>query len=227
MNVTGGHFPFDLIFFALVAVFLVLRLRSVLGKKAGLQPGPVAPPQAPQPSRGAAVVGGQKPASDVSTNIPAPATRVGQELGTLRSLDQSFTPEQFLSGAEGAFRQIVTAFAAGNRPVLQERLTPAAFAAFESAIITREQAGETQKSEIRSVQSMAIEDVRKTDLAAGTGVAIDVRIVSDQISLTLDSSQQPVAGTDAVTEFSDLWTFERLYSGSTGGSWRLAAARSA
>ena len=36
----------------------------------------------------------------------------------------------------------------------------------------------------------------------------------------------PVAGTDAVTEFSDLWTFERLL-GSPGSTWRLAAARSA
>jgi predicted lipid-binding transport protein (Tim44 family) len=53
-----------------------------------------------------------------------------------------------------------------------------------------------------------------------------VRIVSDQISLVEDQAGQPVTGTDAVTEFSDMWTLERLL-GVGGSGWRLAAARSA
>lgn len=63
-------------------------------------------------------------------------------------------------------------------------------------------------------------------MEAGTAAAIDVRIVSDQISLVLNKEGQPVTGTDAVTEFSDLWTFERLLD-VNGSTWRLAAARSA
>lgn len=69
--------------------------------------------------------------------------------------------------------------------------------------------------------------MRQKSLEAGTAVEIDVRIVSDQISMTLDKDGQPSAGTDAVTEFSDLWTFVRLFSGSGNSAWRLAAARSA
>lgn len=57
---------------------------------------------------------------------------------------------------------------------------------------------------------------------------IEVRIVSDQVSLTVDSSGQPVSGVDAMTEFSDLWTFERLLGVNAPGTvWRLGASRSA
>jgi predicted lipid-binding transport protein (Tim44 family) len=53
-----------------------------------------------------------------------------------------------------------------------------------------------------------------------------VRFVSDQISLTRDRDGKEVAGTDAVTELTDLWTFERDLS-AADPSWRLVAARSA
>lgn len=56
-----------------------------------------------------------------------------------------------MTGVEGAFRQVVEAYAAGNRNVLKERLTPDAYAAFDAALTAREQAGETQKSEIRGI----------------------------------------------------------------------------
>ncbi|NLI26253.1 MAG: Tim44 domain-containing protein [Acetobacter sp.] len=222
----SGRFPVDLVLFALIAVFLVLRLRSVLGRKVGFQPGmtrPVPAPEAPGP-----VVEAQaEPVKNAAFDIPAPNTRLGQILSSLVGLDASFVPQQFLIGVEGAFRQVVTAFAAGDRSTLQARLTPEAFAAFDSAITSREQAGETQRSEIRAVHTLAIQDVRQKSLEAGTAVEIDVRIVSDQISMTLDKDGQPSAGTDAVTEFSDLWTFVRLFSGSGNSAWRLAAARSA
>ena len=56
--------------------------------------------------------------------------------------------------------------------------------------------------------------------------SITVRFVSDQVNITLDHAGLPVVGTDAVTEITDLWTFERVL-GTADPSWRLAAARSA
>lgn len=110
--------------------------------------------------------------------------------------------------------------------MLKTYLTPAVYASFDAAITTREAAGQKQRTDIQAVRSLAIEDVRLTQLDVGLGAAVDVRIVSDQISLVEDQAGQPVTGTDAVTEFSDMWTLERLL-GVGGSGWRLAAARSA
>lgn len=225
MDGSLGHFPVDIVIFALIAALLALRLRSVLGKKVGFQIAP-APPPAQQAPAGPVIDGKAEPAPDTRLDIPGPNTRVGSILAQVAQKEPGFVPQQFMTGVEGAFRQVVEAYAAGNRNVLKERLTPDAYAAFESALTVREQSGETQKSEIRGIDSLAIEDVRLNDSAAGTAASIDVRIVSDQISFVVDKDGKPVTGTDAVTEFSDLWTFEKLL-GVAGSSWRLAAARSA
>ena len=225
MDGSLGHFPVDIVIFALIAAFLALRLRSVLGKKVGFQIASM-PPPAQQAPAGPVIDGKAEPAPDTRLDIPGPNTRVGSILAQVAQKESGFVPQQFMTGVEGAFRQVVEAYATGNRNVLRERLTPDAYTAFDAAITAREQADETQKSAIRGIDSLAIEDVRLADGPAGTAASIDVRIVSDQISLLLDKDGKPVTGTDAVTEFSDLWTFEKLL-GVAGSSWRLAAARSA
>lgn len=225
MDFSFGHFPVDLILFALVAAFLALRLRSVLGKRVGIQPAPMPVPPRADPA-GKVIDGKAEPVEAVVCDIPGQGTRVGQLLVDVQRQDSGFTPQQFLSGVQTSFQQVVKAFAEGDRATLQTRLTPAVYASFEGAIAAREAAGEKQRSEIKAIRSLAIEDVRLVPLDVGTGASIDVRIVSDQISLLTDVQGQPLTGTDAVTEFSDLWTFERLL-GVNGSSWRLASARSA
>ena len=139
----------------------------------------------------------------------------------------SFSRQPCRANVRTVFPQVVVAFAEGNRTVLQTYLVESVYAIFDAAITARDAAGEKQRTEIRGLRSLAIEDVRLTSHDGGvSNAAIDVRIVSDQVSLVLDRDGQPVTGTDAVTEFSDLWTFERL-TGANGSGWRLAAARSA
>jgi predicted lipid-binding transport protein (Tim44 family) len=147
-------------------------------------------------------------------------------LQALSQQDASFAPQPFLANVRAVFPQVVMAYAEGNRSVLQTYLVPAVYEIFDGAITARDEAGEKQRTEIKALRSLAIEDVRLNTQNGVSTAAIDVRIVSDQISLVLDREDQPVTGTDAVTEFSDLWTFERVMGGS-GDGWRLAAARSA
>ncbi|AZV39715.1 Tim44 domain-containing protein [Komagataeibacter xylinus] len=226
MNFSFGHFPLDLIVLGLVAVFLVLRLRSILGRRVGAEqaPRPVAPPPmaptvvetAPEP-----------PPPAVTYDIPTPDTRVGGVLARIAALQPDFTPDGFAKGTEAAFRQIVTAYAAGDLNTLRTLLTAATFTAFEAAIASRQQAGETLRSEIRDITDIAIIGADIDETTGPNPVAhVEVRIVSDQISVTLDGNGQPVAGVDAVTEFSDLWVFERIL-GVNGDGWRLGASRSA
>ncbi|HXT77929.1 MAG TPA: Tim44/TimA family putative adaptor protein [Acetobacteraceae bacterium] len=223
MGATSG-FPIDLVLFGMIAAFLVLRLRSILGKRTGFE----RPPQPLQPQQGrtapAPVIEGHaEPATGAANReVPDAASPVGQTLARTKALDTSFDPARFLEGAEQAFRMIVTAFAAGDRATLRNLLSDDTYHAFDQAIGTREQLSQTQVSEIRGVHGMAIEGAE----LRGSTAALTVRIVSDQISLTKDSRGQPIAGTEAVTEITDLWTFERDLT-NRDPTWRLVAARSA
>lgn len=223
MGASGG-FPIDLVLFGMIAAFLVLRLRSILGKRTGFErpPEAVARPDlrvvedgiAPAPAAAA-------PAAPART-LPDPMSPMGRTLGAMRAVDANFAPDSFLNGAEAAFRMIVAAYAAGDRVALRPLLSDETYAAFESAITAREQAGESQRTEIREIPEARIDDAA----LRGGLASISVAFTSDQVNLTLDRDGKEVAGTDAVTEIHDIWTFERDL-GSPDPTWRLVAARSA
>jgi predicted lipid-binding transport protein (Tim44 family) len=218
-------FPVDLILFGMIAAFLVLRLRSILGRRTGFErPAPPVQPRTAQPEKGPIIEGRVEtpaPPTPVSKTIPEPNSAVGATFARMRQIDASFDPDRFLSGADQAFRMIVAAFAAGDRVALQSLLSQDTYRAFEQAISAREKAEETQISEVKSIQHIGVD---AADLR-GTIGDVTVRIVSDQVSYVHDKSGRPLTGTDAVTEITDIWTFERDLS-QRDPTWRLIAARS-
>ncbi len=213
--------PIDLILFGMIAVFLVLRLRSILGKRTGFerQAVPVARP-VPNLRPGRVIDAVAEPAP--ARTLPDPASPAGQAMARMQRVDRAFSAPRFIEGAEAAFRIIVTAFATGDRTTLRPLLAPDVFNGFEAAIEARDAAGQTQRSEVRAINQATIEQAA----LAGTIADITVRFVSDQIAMTLDAAGNPVSGTDALTEIVDLWTFRRDLAG-TDPAWRLTAARSA
>ncbi len=225
---TGG-FPVDLILFAMIAAFLVLRLRSVLGKRTGFER-PVQPEARPAgfDPRGGAIEGvaeevrGPAAAAGSRRVVPDPRTPPGQALSRIAGLDRSFEPNAFLDGAEAAFRMIVAAFAAGDRQTLRALLSDDTYAGFEQAITARENAGETQRTELRAVHELAIE---AADLR-GSIADVTIRFVTDQINLTTGRNGEVVTGSDAVTELTDVWTFQRDLN-QADPTWKLVATRSA
>jgi predicted lipid-binding transport protein (Tim44 family) len=222
MGASGG-FPIDLVLFGMIAAFLVLRLRSILGKRQGFER--QAPPVQPVPVRpapGPVIEARAEPVQPAAAQtVPEAASPTGQALAQMRRLDPGFDPARFLAGADQAFRMIVAAFAAGDRAGLRALLSDETCKAFEQAISAREKAGETQFSEIKSMQRVTID---QAELKGSVG-QVTVRIVSDQISYTKDKDGRILTGTDAVTEISDLWTFERDLS-QQDPTWRLVVARS-
>ena len=222
----GGGFPLDLILFGMIAVFLVLRLRGILGRRTGYER-----PTAERPRGGAVEVPGMArvgPVVDAKVEpamparpLPAADSPVAATLQQMEDVDGSFTAAHFLAGAEGAFRMIVDAFARGDRDTLRPLLDDATYASFEAAITARETAGETQRSEVRAVERATIEDAALD----GSMAQITVKFVSDQIAETVGKDGKPVAGADAVTEITDLWTFARDLR-QPDPAWRLTAARS-
>lgn len=217
----ASGFPIDLILFGMIALFLVLRLRSVLGRRTGFERPQTPPPLA---QAGAVIEGHAEPVPAMPTparEFPPPSSSAGQTLGAMRLVDPGFDPAQFLEGAERAFRLIVTAFAKGDRAALAPLLGPETGHVFEAAIAARESAGEILQTEIKSLISSAITDAT----LSGTRAAISVRFVSDQVSLTRGRTGEIVHGTEAVTEITDLWVFERDLA-SPDPTWRLVAAQS-
>ncbi len=229
---TGG--TVEIILLAMVAGFLVLRLRSVLGRRQGFERPPQAEgrpggydPRGARPADGAPEDGAQ--AAAVATPAAGSGRRVipdrrspaGPALARIAGVDASFDPARFLEGAEAAFRMIVQAFAAGDRQTLRALLSDDTYAGFAKALDAREAAGQRQQTELRAVNEVAIE---AADLR-GTVADVTVRFVTDQINMTTGRDGEVVTGSDAVTELTDLWTFQRdLTSGDP--TWKLVATTS-
>ncbi len=159
---------YTIIFLAL-AVFIFLRLRSVLGQRTGRERPPYDPyssaPGTIRPAPGDKVVAlpGRAPDATQKPVEPAepPADRwkgIAESGSTLASGldaivrdDSSFDPKHFLTGARGAYDMIVTAYAAGDRKQLKTLLGKDVYDGFESAIKGRETRGETVESRFVSI----------------------------------------------------------------------------
>lgn len=223
-----SHIPYDIVIFALLTLILVWRLRAVLGRRVdvegpGLAPVPVAMRQQKPEAPPAPV---EEPSAKF--DIPQPSTRVGLILGEIAASQPGFKPELFLQNAQKAFRDVVTAFAAGDRDKLRVYLTPEALAGFDAAITARDAEQQRQRTEIVGINSLSIVDAFFTRLEGVDKSRIDVQIVSRQISILNDVDGQPLVGTESVTEFSDLWQFESETGQNVPVSgWHLAAARAA
>jgi len=225
---TGG-FPIDLILFGMVAAFLVLRLRSILGRRTGYErpPTPVEPTGAGEAAartidtRGEEVGPPQLGGPGPKRSLPDPASTVGQTLARIRQIDPDFDPTAFLAGAEGAFAMIVGAFARGDRDTLRTLLSPEVFADFEAAITARERAGERQRTDLVALRESALIEA---DLR-GTVATLGVRFISDQINITYGPDGSVVAGGEAVTETVDVWSFARNLN-SADPTWLLVGTRS-
>src|ERR1700757_988755 len=98
----SGSFPIDLILFGMIAAFLVLRLRSILGRRTGFER--QTPPYQAQPGQKTAgpVIDAQvhTPAPAANRTLPDPSSAIGQTLGRMHSIDRTFDPSKFLDGAE-------------------------------------------------------------------------------------------------------------------------------
>ncbi len=233
----GESFQFiDIIFFAMIAAFLVLRLRGVLGRRDGHQ-GRFRDPfknrknkqqqetpddnVVPLPDRA-------EPLSKTSTEKESPIDTgedddpLAQGLNRIRSLDPNFDSEEFLSGARIAFEVILGAYASGDTGALKPLLNPEVFANFSQAIRDREQAGEILEDTLVGITSVEIVEAHVEDRT----VNVTAKFVSEQINATRDESGDIVDGNpNAVIDVTDFWTFARDTK-SSDPNWTLVATSS-
>jgi len=227
------------IVFAIVAIFVVFKLRSVLGTRNGAERPPVdpTPPRGPNdfnspPAKGnviplgvAARAAGRPdeaaPALDRWKGFAEPGSPVAAAFDAIAAADGGFAPDSFLSGARSAYEMVVGAFAAGDMPTLRRLLAPDVLANFSQAIRARLAAEQTMTTTLVSIDSADIVEAR----LAGSVATVAVRFAAKLASATLNKSGAAVEGSaNDVADHLDIWTFTRDV-GSRDPNWLLAATQ--
>ena len=215
---------FDIILFAMVAGFLVLRLRSVLGRRTGNERRRDLFPRraAPASSDNVATLVEPEKRSARPADDGAPSDAVAEGLGRLRRADPSFDPSHFIEGARTAFEMIVAAFAQGDKAVLRPLLSEEVFQQFAAAIDERVAAKETLETHIDKLEAV---DLIEAELVGRTA-QLTLKLVSRQINVTRAMDGSIVDG-DPVNpvEKTDYWTFARDIR-SADPNWVLIATSS-
>lgn len=229
----GESFQYvDIILFAMIAAFLVLRLRSVLGrhKDDGRPQGRPQEPYTPPSKSGDDTVIPlpdrlRRPRAETSQDdapAAAPAGPFDTAVAEIRAHDPSFTLALFISGARTAFEMIVQAFAEGDRKTLKQLLSSDVYENFDAAMRDRETRNEKlENTLIRIVSTDATEAEVEHDIASVT-----VKIVSEQVNVTKNAAGEVVDGNpNHIAEVTDVWTFSRDLR-SRDPNWKLVATRS-
>jgi len=211
-----------MIILAMIAAFLVFRLRSVLGKRTGNERPPQNPYGDSAQTGNAEAVGDENvvalPGSGPADDIPAytPAT---DGLKAIREADSGFSLQEFLEGARAAFDMVVTSFANGDKETLRPLLSDEVFENFSGAIEARDSAGETMEMTLVGIREA---DVLEANMD-GRVAFVTVKFITEQIEVIRDKDGDPVSGDPSkVTTVTDIWTFARN-TRSRNPNWTLVA----
>ena len=226
---------YTIIFLAL-AVFIFLRLRSVLGQRTGRERPPYDPFSARDQVRGStgdkvvtlptrAVEQAAKPPEpppdpvDRWKGIAPAGSAIAAGLDAIVAADKSFDPRHFLTGARAAYEMIVVAFAQGDRRTLREWLSKDVYDSFDGVIRERESRGETSETRFVAIDATEIAGAE----LRGRTAQLTTRFVSQLVSVTRDKAGNVTDGNaDKVTDVTDVWTFARDVT-SRDPNWKLVA----
>ena len=221
----GDYGFIDIVLFAMIAAFLILRLRSVLGKhrnsgegksNLGLHTLTQSPKTEKQPA--------EDDSKEESKIEPQNSEKDndGVDLAEIQGAIPGFEKGEFLAGVRAAFEIIVNSFSSGDKEKLAGLLSDEVFNNFSSAITDRERLGHVSESSlIRIIDTVLLE----ANISDGS-VLLTVKILSEQINATKGEQGEVVDGNpDLVLEVADIWTFSKEIE-SPDPNWRLVATRS-
>ena len=219
----------DLILFAMIAAFLVFRLRSVLGRRTGHE----RPPSDPLAKRQQDDVSAKDNVVDLhdrtepvdhDDNIEAENLNDPLVAGVaqIRSADSSFAPDEFCEGAKVAFEMIVQAFAEGDLKTLRSLLNDEVYENFSVAVKQRQEVEEELETTVIGIKAADLLEAR----LEGRMAFVTVKFQSEQVNVTRDKGGEVVDGDPVqVTEVTDIWTFARN-TRARDPNWTLVETRS-
>lgn len=224
---SGGFQFLDVVLFAALALFLVYRLSTVLGRRGDDHERRADQASARGESKeenGDNVVEmpgrGDRRAHDAELESSDPLTA---GLARVRKADPSFQQGEFLKGAGQAFEMVVAAFAEGNGKILKSLLDDPVYENFASAIRDREKAGHTLETTLVGIDKAEIIGADMRDRFT----QVTVKFISGQVNATMDADGEVVEGdANHVVQVTDIWTFQRD-TRSSNPNWVLGATGNA
>ena len=207
-----------IIILALVALFIGLRLYSVLGERTGHEQQPILKPADPEarvdrPTAPAAPA----PQSAQDPNELAYLPTAGPGVRALLAADPAFDVARFLEGAQSAYRMILESFWAGEMEKVRPFVDDNVYQAFASSVEQRNEEGLILDNRLVNIEQAVISAASLEQTVA----FITVRFEADIAAITRNKEGEVVAGSmsDAV-QTRDLWTFRRDVA-SSDPNWLL------
>lgn len=212
----------QLLVLAGIAVFLILKLRSVLGTREGFEKPPIPLDDvrpAAKPRRDFEVIEGG-PDRDITDHV-ADGTDAAKALGSMKLAEPAFSVSEFLSGARGAYEMILMAYEKGEVDKVRSFLSPEVAATFDEAIRLREEQGLTVEATFVGLRELALHDA--TFDRNSREAEVSVRFVGELTSVVKDANGAVIEGSpNEIKRQRDVWTFARKM-GSNDPNWQLAA----
>ncbi|MFC3053632.1 Tim44/TimA family putative adaptor protein [Kordiimonas pumila] len=209
----------DIIIIAMIAGFIILRLRSELGKKTGNEPLP------PAAGRGPVIDGYSEKVDAPHTEHAVLDMESNQELRDfykdIRKYDSHFDPVAFKEGATNAYGMILEAFWAGDKDTLKGLLDDSVYEQFSNAIDERAKNELTLENRLLDISNAKI----ASGHMAGNIAELTLQFTAEIVAVTRDRDGKVVDGdvSDA-SELNDMWTFARNIR-SDDPAWMLVATR--
>lgn len=207
----------QLLVLAGIAVFLILRLRSVLGTREGFEKPDVVQPQRRGPDL-EVIEGG--PDLDIADHAED-GSESAKALAAMKRVDPSFHVGEFLGGAKGAYEMILMAFEQGELEGVVPFMSEDVFEAFQSVIDAREEQGLTVEATFVGLSELALVEAEFDETSKEADMT--VRFKSELAYIVRDKGGDIVEGDpNEIKRQKDVWTFSRVL-GTDDPNWRLVA----
>ncbi len=215
----------DIIILGVIALFVALRLRSMLGRGGG-QDVRESWKQASRdvnPDKTAAFTERTVKKILQEEELVPPQlkgnTEIEAGLKAIKAADASFSTADFIAGAKLAFEWVVEAFAKGNKEKLRMLLSDERFVHFAADIDARAKGASIAENTLVSILAADITEA----LLQGTRAHITVQFTTEQIHVTRDEQSNVISGDpSAIEKVVDVWTFARDTI-SRDPNWKITA----
>ena len=208
----------QLLVLAGIAVFLILKLKNVLGTREGYEKPPL-PLDDPRPKRNFEVIEGG-PDRDITDHV-GDGSAAAKALAAMKLAEPGFSVNTFLQGARGAYEMILMAFEKGDLAKIRPFLSDDVFESFSAAVKAREDEGLTVEANFVGLREMALHEAtfnRDTREAE-----ISVRFTGELTSIVRNKAGEVIEGSPTeIKRQRDVWTFARKM-GSSDPNWQLVA----
>tara|TARA_Y100000022_G_C13222683_1_gene363226 strand:- start:641 stop:1270 length:630 start_codon:yes stop_codon:yes gene_type:complete len=206
-----NSFPYiDILIFGVIAVFLIFRLKNILGTKTDFEKSNIN--EKTQDKQFTNVVSLKSEKNDLND----------KELKDILNVDPNFNINDFLSGSKNFFRMVLESFVSGNLENIKNFTKPSVLKSFKTAIDERKSEQETLIIDLKSIKENKITKSKITK----SSIKLSVIFETFQIRALLDKNDKIIDG-NSKNEIlvKDEWVFERKVD-DNNPNWTLVETKS-